>query len=122
MVEEDVHAVHRIGIGHSYCWTGEMGVADGIAENDGIANIVRPIAPIGVLVNQRLQNNTRRFEWICRNVSVIKFQMFQKCGITDIGLGVTWSFFVSLSIDHKIRAFVTIGTEKQRTFLKTERK
>ena len=43
--------------------------------------------------------------------------MFDERGIIHIGLHVTRGLLVSLSVDHEVRTFVSIGTEEQRTFL-----
>lgn len=120
MIEINGHVQTGIGIGDGHGRTSEMGITDSIAEKNSIANVVRPVGPIGVLVDQGLQDDARRFEGIGGYVSVVELQVFDECGITDIGHDVARRLLVSLSIDEEIGAFVSVGSQENRTFLERQ--
>ena len=122
MVEIDGHVLTGVGVGHGDRRAGEMRVPDSVAEQHGIANVVRPVGPIGVLVDQGLQDDARSFEGIGGNVGVVELQVFEERGVTDIGHGVARGLLVPLSVDEEIRAFVSIGSQKNRTFLNRNRR
>ena len=117
MIEKHREIVHGIDIGNGDGRTGEMSIANGVAEHHGVVHVVAPVRPIGVFLDQRLEDDRRSFGRIGRNIIVIQFQMFDKRGITDVGLHVARRLLVPLSVNHKVRTFVPIGTEQQRTFL-----
>ena len=120
MIEIHGHMLDGICIRHSNSGTSEVRVAQCVTQYDGIPNIICPITPVRVLVNQRLKNDARSFEWVRWNVCVVEFQVFEECSIIDIRQGIAGSLLVTLSVDHEIRAFVTVGTEQNGTFLNYE--
>ena len=120
MIEIHGHMLDGICIRNSDCGTSEVRVAHCVTQDNGITNVICPIAPVRVLVNQRLKQDARSFEWVRRDVCVVEFQVFEECRIVDIGQSVAGSFLVTLSIDHEIRAFVTVGTQQNGTFLNCE--
>jgi hypothetical protein len=119
MIVEHGHVLHCIRIGQCHCRTSEMSIADGLTQHHRISHIVGPIGPVGILLNQRLKNDTRRFVRIRRNIIIVQFKMFDERLVAHIGHHVARRFLVALSINHEIRAFVSIGTQEKRTFLDT---
>ena len=117
MIEEHGQIVTGIGIGKRHGRTREMSITECMIQHDSILNVVRPIRPVGVLVNQRLKDNVRRFVRIGGNIVVVEFEMLEKCGVAHIGYAIAGRLLVALSVDQEVRAFVTIGAQQQRTFL-----
>ena len=122
MVEKHGQIVTCVSIGKGHGRTREMSITECMTQHDGILNVVRPIRPVGVLLNQRLKDNVRSFVGIRGNIVVVEFEMLEKCGVAHIGYAVARRLLVALSVDQEVGAFVTIGTQQQRTFLEEYRR
>lgn len=117
MIEEHGQIVTCISIGKGHSRTREMSITECMTQHDSILNVVRPIRPVGVLLNQRLKDNVRSFVGIRGNIVVVEFEMLEKRSVAHIGYTVARRLLVALSVDQEVGTFVTVGTQQQRTFL-----
>lgn len=52
VIEEHRKVLHGIRIGDRHCRTSEMSIANGMTQHHGVVNVVTPIGPIGVFLDQ----------------------------------------------------------------------
>ena len=52
MIEEHRKVLHGVSIGDGHCRTSEMSIANGMTQHHGVVNVVTPVGPIGVFLDQ----------------------------------------------------------------------